>query len=544
VPETYENAILLPCKGCEDKALYPNAKGGVFDNQHQPIADAFLRREYRKDIRFKGQKWDRTSGQEVKHHPLILADTIGKSTKKLAGEYIFAGYLFPHFGHFLLESLANLWHIKKHPQTPIIWLGVHNQPELDAMAESFLELYNLTNPIHILTEQTEVERLIVPEPGYLIHTRYTDEQTKALKLVDCTEPQIGKKVWLSRSRLNKGAILNEHLLEDIIAKQGWTIYHPEEHSILDQVEMLKNAETIAGVEGSAFHLLLLFPDYKGEAIIFARRQRIEFDFVHIAETLGINQSVYYPPSINWSHDLKHWEYNRFWPRLKPILDILNVKRNPNKPAPTADNLGKIYSAIIQHFQFKLSVELWSQATTININAVDCHNLIVSNQIDFNPEELPKNVDHLDISTDMFFTSQMLQKHPDLYCFRLYHDELTLIRAFNSSLTNAKAGTIWLFEYAATEREIAPENRISAELKHPSANSALLQYIADCHPMITIYRLRGSNVAIAWQQPQIMIPQASGTLKEINTSQLFDQTPIVSLNKAATKYKSFMKSITA
>ncbi len=536
--KTYKNAICLPCKGCENKALYPNASGGVFDRKHAPIENAFLKRYYRQDAKIINDRWDQSTGQETNLHRLILAGKITDTKKHLKGKYIFAGYLFPHFGHFLLESLANLWYFKKHPETPIIWLGVHNQPDLNEVAKQFIELYNIENPVHILTEQTEIEQLVVPAPGYVIHTHYTDEQVKALQVVSAPNPKQGKKVWLSRSKLKEGALLNEATLEETLSRNGWTIFHPQEHSIINQITMLKDAEEIAGIEGSAFHLLMMFPDYKGKVKIFARRDRIEFDFIAIANTLNIDQQVYYPQAAIWSHGQMHWEYNRFWLRLTPVLDALNIKRANAMPKAPLKPIHSITQSLTRHFKHDYALELWSKDTSISLSA-QCKTLTVSTDFQYDTHGLPQNTDHLDITADQLFTTALLKAKPDLICFRHHADEQTLVRAFNGSFSVAQKSTLWLIEYYADERELNTENTINKQDREQSANAALIKYISSCHPNLTIARVRGCNAAVIWQQPRHMTNYTLPDFKQLDSFSTFDHSPIYSLTETANVYKKWL-----
>jgi len=536
--KTYKNAICLPCIGCENKALFPNAKGGVFDQDRQPIKHGFLAREYRQDVKFINGRWDRSSGLAIKHHALILPGKIEGSQKKLAGKYIFAGYLFPHYGHFLLESLANLWFIKRHPKLPIIWLGVHNQQSLNTVNIQFMELYGLKNPVHILTEQTEIEKLVIPEPGYRIHTRYTPEQVRALQVLKPVKPVKGKKIWLSRSQLPGGGIDNEYLLEPFLEKSGWTIYHPQNHKIKDQLHMLNDAEQIAGIEGSALHTIMMIPQFKGKIHIFSRRPRIEFDFVFIAETLGLAQDIHYPACIRWSHDLPHWDYNRFWLRLDPILTALGVTRSPKTAEPPHGNLQKVLTGITHHFDLKLMVEFWSKNTVAGDVGNHCKTVLASTSISFDTKHLPKNVDHLDISADQFFTSELLPKAPDIYCFRHNSDEQTLVRAFNSSVVVSKPKTLWVIEYHANERALEVKNKTDIDSRNVSSNHKLLQYIADCCPMFTVRRLRGSNIAVVWQQPKHMHRPALADFASFNDHIDFNRCPVQTLEEIAVEIKKW------
>lgn len=534
--KTYKNAIILPVRGSEDKPLFPNARGGVFDSDGNPIKDAFLRREYRQDIKLVDGKWDRSTGTSLKHHHLIVADKIGETKEVLKGKYIFAGYLFPHYGHFMLESLANLWFIKKHPDVPIIWLGVHRQDILNSVNKQFIDLYDIKNPIHILTEQTEVEKLVVPTPGYLIHTRYQPEQVKALKLLEAAEPQPGKKVWLSRSKIGKGGSFNEKTLQQILARAGWTIYHPEDFSIKDQLEFLKDAEVVAGIEGSAFHTFALIPDFKGKLHIFARRRRVEFDFIFIAETLGLDQEVHSIPSQAWSHGLPHWQANLFWLRITPILDILGVKRSDKGAALPPHNLGAVSKQLTTHFGIKLAIEFWARDSTVFADDTKSARIIVSDRIQFDTHTLPKNVDHLDITPDQLLTSRILNRVPGLICIRHHDNALDLIRAFNSTATVAPRGTIWMIEYYADERPVASQNKVQQQDRMPSANAELVRYIGSCCPMISLARLKGSDIAIVWQHPKVMHFPDLPSLAELETSDTFERSPMLTLNDIAVQIR--------
>lgn len=543
--ESYQNAIILPVRGTEGgKPLFPNAKGGVFNSNKQPIKDGFLRREYRQNVSFIDGKWDRSTGQTLKHHPLILPGEIGETKEFLEGTHIFAGYLFPHYGHFLLESLANLWFFKKHPDVPIIWLGVHNQPDFNSVNKQFIELFDIKNPIHILTEQTEVEELLVPSPGYLIHTRYEPEQVEALKLVEAPEPTPGKKIWLSRSNVGRGCALNEPILERVLEQNGWIVYFPEKHSIREQLDMLKDAEVVAGLEGSAFHTFVLIPDFKGKLHIFGRRRNVEFDFIFIAETLGLDQEVHKVPSRLWTHGLRHWESNLLWMKIAPILEVFDIPRSLHPVKDPAGNIALVTSRIMDAMKLMSVVEFWAQKDTILANnTAMATGIAVSEKLDFDVFGLPDNAEHLDLTPDQFITCHILTKTPDIYCFRHHDNELDLVRAFNSSMMLSSTRSIWIIEYYADERPMVESNHVPPEARVASANALLLQYIDSCCPMMSIARLRGSNLAIAWRQPKQMHTPSLAALSDLSTDLASDSAlercPVLSLNDIAKQYRDYV-----
>ena len=65
------------------------------------------------------------------------------------------------------------------------------------------------------------------------------------------------KLWLSRTQF-KGCLHpfpEEKKIERILSQMGWKIFHPQQHSIRTQLNALEEARVVAGLAGSAFHLL-------------------------------------------------------------------------------------------------------------------------------------------------------------------------------------------------------------------------------------------------------------------------------------------------
>jgi hypothetical protein len=484
---SYKNAIMLPLYGSENRPFYAGgATGGVFDAEHKPIEHAFLIRQYRQDAFLVGGKWDTSTGHEILTSRMNLPRDIAETKHHLAGTHIFAGYLFPHYGHFLLESLSRLWFIRQNPHLPLVWLGVHNQNEFNAMQRELFDLYRVQNPMYIVTEQTSVENLVVPHDGYIIHTRYSPEQIKALKLRDGCDTVPGKKVWLSRSKLDKGIVYNEREFERILEANGWTIYHPQEHSIREQVDMLADAEEIAGVEGSALHTLVLIPEYRGHVTIFGRGEKINFDYCLIAETAGISQRIVSPPRIEWSDGLRKWEANSFWTNFDSPLEELGILRQRNEWAEMPRSLENITKSVASFFKPSTFVELWPQGNSTTVHAKPVRSLAVGERFDFDLEPLrTAGITYMEVTADQYMTTRPVGAAVGLFSFRHQHDMNVLLRAFNASLTLSSPKTLWIIEGGS------------------HANEQLLAYIFDYHPTLTLLRVRNSDIAIVWREPRHM-----------------------------------------
>lgn len=71
------------------------------------------------------------------------------------------------------------------------------------------------------------------------------------------------KTYISRSKLPAihRHVLGETVIEEDLSARGWTIFHPELHSLEDQLIQYLSSSTIAGELGSAFHSLMLIPNH-------------------------------------------------------------------------------------------------------------------------------------------------------------------------------------------------------------------------------------------------------------------------------------------
>lgn len=333
-------AKVMPYRGAEHGPLMPGALAGVFSADGAPVEAARLMRHY----------------MPLRHHPDGRTPHVDDAARKpfymtrdvpaagaveaLMGAYIFAGPLFDHFGHFLLESLSRLWFIKSRPDLPILWCPVSGQGVIKPWMRAILDLLDVKNPIHILNAPTMVETLLVADDGYMIQTAMTELQRAAFAVYPAKPVTRGKKVWLSRAGLDSGRYLNDDVLERLLARSGWTLFRPEDHALPDQLAMLADAERIAGVEGSAFHSLMFISGLRARVDIIPRGRLLSKNFTTLAAACGFDQYVHYFPSVLWSDNLPGWKSNYLWLGLDPILKALDVTgaAPPRLPLGLADRL--------------------------------------------------------------------------------------------------------------------------------------------------------------------------------------------------------------
>lgn len=210
---------------------------------------------------------------------------------ELTGEWFYGGLFIPHWGHFLLESLARVWALRGRAAN-IVWHTLNPTAAPLKWQAELLALLGLgTARHHFVVRPTAIERLTVPEPGFILGTSLHVAQALALGVHRFGPPEPGRRLWLSRSGLSLGAIEGEDVLEDSLARQGWTIFHPEGHGVTDQLNALAEAELVSGFEGSAFHTLILGADIRARVRIFARSRSVAPNYAVIAATKHLDQQV-------------------------------------------------------------------------------------------------------------------------------------------------------------------------------------------------------------------------------------------------------------
>lgn len=184
-------------------------------------------------------------------------------------EHIFAGFLFNHFGHFILESLARVWAVRQVSNSPIVWA---TDGELNAWQREICETLGFANRVRTLKGPTRFKKLLLPDVGYRSQDYIHPNHAKFLGAYSRSQDdEKGPPLWLSRSALRgKQTISGEGEFEQALKKRGWDIVHPEQLSITKQLALIAKASVVAGVEGSALHAVVLVDQLSGPLVVFRR----------------------------------------------------------------------------------------------------------------------------------------------------------------------------------------------------------------------------------------------------------------------------------
>ena len=221
------------------------------------------------------------------HVRQALGHEAGERAERLAGEYLFGGYLFRHYGHFLIETLSRLYALKQCASVPIVFSSTHR--EIMPWQRDVFKLLGLRNPVIMLTRPAMAERLMLAAPGFVLPDDVIPEQIAALGAMPAP-PLTDKKIWLARSSHIGGGLINERELEPRLAALGWEVVHPQYLPVRKQVALLASSAQVAGLDGSAFHTALLAREIRGHFTIFFLRNTHEQAYTRIAQAKGIAQT--------------------------------------------------------------------------------------------------------------------------------------------------------------------------------------------------------------------------------------------------------------
>jgi hypothetical protein len=131
------------------------------------------------------------------------------------------------------------------------------------------------------------------------------------------------KVYVSRSKLNgnEGLVLAERILEKSLELEGYTVIHPQELSVNEQLNFYTNAEKLIFSDGSAFHLyILVAQQFQDCFIVWRRKKHNDFD-IQLKSFVG--KSTYGKPCLDGYFTPENEAHNSA--RHKAKLDFEKLK---------------------------------------------------------------------------------------------------------------------------------------------------------------------------------------------------------------------------
>ena len=421
---------------------------GVYDEDDNYVEDTAL---------------NRRSGEQGAPVPRDLFPVAADSD---APEAIYAGTLYFHFGHFLLESLARAWYAHRYPDVPFVWAGAHTWQgfELQPWQSEILDILMIKNPTRIIADPARFDLLHVPDIGYRYDDRFHPEHAEFLGRYEGPAQVPGHRLWLSRSKIASDVRdLNSAPTERRLAEAGWTIAHPETLSIREQLDHLGRAEIVAGEEGSAFHILILLKDVASKKFHILRRHGHEHRNIHtIGDARRVDQSFY---SLERQRLLRAQGrvVSKISPNSSEILDILDVPVPTARDAATASADDAILERVLANFEPQRFLDVGASSPQLVVGSTAPTRVAVSPRFDFDPRTYA--------ASGIDFYELELQQYADLFhegggrfdVIRITGSEFEEVMAsFRVSKRLAHEGTTWILGSG----DLAARAALAIRMTHP------------------------------------------------------------------------------
>ena len=168
-----------------------------------------------------------------------------------------------NFGHFLMESTSRLWYWTEHQDLSIAFLVARKKGIIQQFWE-FMDLLGASKEkIHLITEPTHFKEIHIPTQAHTFVTRYDDKFLIPFRHIANRIGEIKSydKIYLSRTKFKTGTpCYGEEIIEKIFRDNGFKTVYPEHLSLKEQITYIKGAQEIAGINGTATHLLVFAND--------------------------------------------------------------------------------------------------------------------------------------------------------------------------------------------------------------------------------------------------------------------------------------------
>lgn len=233
-----------------------------------------------------------------------------KTQKKyFKGNFLYAGPLFPHYGHVMTESIHRLYAYNKKEHDGIIftacWFSSNgvDKINLPSYLLRVLSLFSIDPEIcYIVKEHCDFESVDFYQPGSALQVGPTETYLEFLdSKIELQRPPSNEswdKIFLGRTHIiEQGTVMGESYISNKLFDCGYRYLAPEQFDLNQQIAILKSAKEIVFVEGSSIYASELLGKWEANIYMLPRRNYDTYFRPHLASktnyfTLGdINSLV-------------------------------------------------------------------------------------------------------------------------------------------------------------------------------------------------------------------------------------------------------------
>lgn len=274
------------------------------------------------------------------------------------------------WGHTITDSLKHLWFLFDENYSvlknlPFVYTG-ESIDKIPNLKEIFIKLgINLTN-IKRIDKACKFKKVFVPDDCFSYnlekkHRTYTKEYCFIIeKLRNSIEPKTNnEKIYFSRTAFKRKKIVGEIYLEKFFKSAGFIIVHPEQHSMEEQISILKGCKFLVASQGSLAHNALFLENgsklvilksndhYNGYQPVINQMKNLDVCYV------DSHKSILLKNKINW------WDGPFCFYLSKPLLKFASEKLSNAK----ISTLSKICCFIDFIFNYYLNQKIYYPIST-------------------------------------------------------------------------------------------------------------------------------------------------------------------------------------
>lgn len=248
----------------------------------------------------------------------------------IPGRTLFLGAYSHHFGHRLVESTARLHGFEEGKFDQVVMFARFGEKPraLRRAMSDLMAMFGITGQKMIFPKTlVRLEEVFVPEQGWggdvMSHGSPEFRRFARANFAQDIKPVGASKVYISRSRHNssRGSLIAEAGIEAQFEAAGFRIFHPQEHTLAEQIAQYRAAEVIAGPDGTPFHLVALSARAETQVVIIQRR--LTDSAAHLRQQLinfGVPNVTIVPcEPIGWAFAGSRRAHKTLWGECSPPL---------------------------------------------------------------------------------------------------------------------------------------------------------------------------------------------------------------------------------
>lgn len=209
---------------------------------------------------------------------------------------VYCGYLFKHWGHFLVESVTRLWYfLENDPSVDkfVFFVDEDEERTVKGNYREFFELLGIWDKLEFVNTPTAYREVIVPERAFACMEYYSPKYIELFDVIadhviaDPSWPR-PDKLYFTRSQFSSGTGFEFGLdsLDHFFSKNGYTVLAPETLSLSQMIYYIRNASEVASISGTLPHNMLFGTN--GQKLVVIERLVINVDYqVSINQMRGL-----------------------------------------------------------------------------------------------------------------------------------------------------------------------------------------------------------------------------------------------------------------